>query len=174
MLTALVVRLALIKLYINASDQGARIARASAVMKPLQQKITAATAAGNMQARIVLTQQLRDVMKKEGVSYLKMLAPFSQVFLGYGTFRLMRGMADLPVPGLDEGGFLWLTDLTVADPFYLMPVVTSAMMYFTFKVSGLPFDLTTFKLCSRPTIHFACFGSLNLQFHYLAMNPANF
>lgn len=140
MLTAIVIRVALLKLYINASDQGARLARASSKMKPLQQKITAATAAGNMQARVVLTQELRNVMNAEGVSYVKMLAPFSQVFLGYGTFRLMRGMASLPVPGLDEGGFLWLKDLTVADPLYLLPVVTSVMMYFTFKVGGLVID----------------------------------
>ncbi|MCJ1247956.1 Mitochondrial inner membrane protein oxa1 [Trapelia coarctata] len=141
MLTAVVVRVALLKLYIDASDQGARLARASPMMKPIQKKITAATAAGNTEARVVHTQQLRGVMATEGVSYLKLLAPFSQVVLGYGTFRLMKGMASLPVPGLDEGGFLWLKDLTVTDPLYILPVVTSAMMFFTFKVSGLPLTL---------------------------------
>lgn len=139
-ITAVVVRVALIKFYIDASDQGARLAHASPLMKPIQEKLKAASAAGNNEARVLLVQQLRGVTKAEGVNYFKILAPFSQVFLGYGTFRLMKGMANLPVPGLDEGGFLWLKDLTVTDPYFLLPVVTSAMMYFTLKVSGFPMD----------------------------------
>jgi YidC/Oxa1 family membrane protein insertase len=173
MLTAIVVRVALLKLYIDASDQGARLARASSKMKPLQQKITAATAARNMQARVVLTQELRNVMNAEGVSYVKMLAPFSQVFLGYGTFRLMRGMASLPVPGLDEGGFLWLKDLTAADPLYLLPVVTSVNMYYTFKVGGLVIDpllCVYFALRLQRTSFSA---ALNFHNDRRAMNTAN-
>ena len=137
-LTAVVVRVSLLKLYIDASDQGARLARVHPLVKPLQDKVRAAAVAGNNEARMILAQKARNIMKAEGIIYWKMLAPFSQLFLGYGTFRLMKGMANLPVPGLDEGGFLWIKDLTVMDPFYLLPVATCAMMFFTIKVSGLP------------------------------------
>ena len=30
-------------------------------------------------------------------------------------------MADLPVPGFKDGGFLWFTDLSLADPYYVLP-----------------------------------------------------
>jgi len=48
----------------------------------------------------------------------------------------MKAMAALPVPGLDQGGFLWLMDLTIPDPYYVLPVLTSVTMFYTFKQGG--------------------------------------
>lgn len=67
----------------------------------------------------------------------RLFVPMLQVPIGFATFRLMRGMADLPVPGLDDGGFLWLTDLTQSDPYFILPIVTGIAFHLTFKVSGL-------------------------------------
>jgi YidC/Oxa1 family membrane protein insertase len=134
MLTAVLVRLSILKLFINASDQAGRLAQASPRMKPLQEAVTAAKAAQDTSAMMSASQNLRAVMKEEGVSYVKMFGPFLQIFLGYGTFRLMKAMAALPVPGLDQGGFLWLMDLTIPDPYYVLPVLTSVTMFYTFKV----------------------------------------
>ena len=134
MLTALLVRLSMLKFYINASDQGARLAHAAPKLTPIRAKMSAAQAAQDKHSLALITEELRGINKAEGIRYRKLLGPFLQIPLGYGTFRLMRGMAALPVPGLDTGGFLWITDLTVADPYYLLPAVTSAMLYYTFKV----------------------------------------
>ena len=134
MLTALLVRLAMLKLYINASDQGARLARAAPKLTPIRAQIMAAQAAQDQYGVMRYTAELKHINKSEGISYLKLLGPFLQIPLGYGTFRLMRAMGALPVPGLDTGGFLWITDLTVADPYLILPALTSAMLYYTFRV----------------------------------------
>ena len=42
------------------------------------------------------------------------------------TFFAIRGMAKLPVESFQTGGALWFTDLTIADPFFLLPVLASA------------------------------------------------
>ncbi|MCJ1392762.1 Mitochondrial inner membrane protein oxa1 [Xylographa bjoerkii] len=135
-LSAFLVRLALFKLNVNAADQAGRLARAAPKMKPLQDKVRAARASQDTHTVMLLSSQMKDVMKAEGVSYLKLFGPFLQVPLGYGTFRLLQGMSKLPVPGLDNGGFLWIRDLTVADPYFTLPLLTSVMMYYTFKRGG--------------------------------------
>jgi len=59
-----------------------------------------------------------------------------QIPLGYGCFRVVRGMASLPVPGLMTESVSWLTDLTAPDPYFILPVATSAFLYFSLKKGG--------------------------------------
>lgn len=57
-----------------------------------------------------------------------------QIFTGFGTFILLRGMANLPVPGLEHGGLLWFHNLTVPDPFLILPLATSAVLHWVLRV----------------------------------------
>ena len=133
-LTAFLVRASLLKLNINAADMGGRLARVTPLMKPLQAEMAAAKAAQDTTLMLTLSAKYRSMLKGEGVQMWKMFLPLIQIPLGYGTFRLLQGMSRLPVPGLDEGGLLWIKDLTVADPYMTLPALTSLMMYITFKV----------------------------------------
>lgn len=45
-------------------------------------------------------------------------------------------MANTPVESLKEGGYFWLTDLTMPDPYYIMPVITSVTMYITLELGA--------------------------------------
>ncbi|KAK0635994.1 60Kd inner membrane protein-domain-containing protein [Bombardia bombarda] len=67
--------------------------------------------------------------KAAGLKQWKAFIPMLNLPLGYGVFRLFRGMAALPVPSLETGGALWFTDLTVCDPFYILPIATAGIMY---------------------------------------------
>ena len=68
----------------------------------------------------------------------------------FGMFRLLRGMAALPVPGLEDGGILWFQDLTMPDPFYILPVASAAVMYYIMKVRLLPLVFSFFWPLSMP------------------------
>ena len=46
----------------------------------------------------------------------------------------LRGMANLPVDSMKYGGMFWFVDLTVPDPYYLLPALTCATMFLTIKV----------------------------------------
>ncbi len=48
----------------------------------------------------------------------------------------LRGMANLPVESLSTGGTLWFHDLTLADPYYILPLCTSASLYLQFKFAA--------------------------------------
>jgi len=54
------------------------------------------------------------------------------VFISF--FFALRKMANLPVESLKDGGFLWLKDLTVHDPYYIMPIITSVTMFITIEL----------------------------------------
>ncbi|XXH00968.1 protein phosphatase regulator [Hypoxylon texense] len=68
------------------------------------------------------------VLKKE--SGTSMLIPFFgllSVPFSFGMFRLFRAMAAIPVPSLETGGLAWFTDLTVHDPYYILPAASIAL-----------------------------------------------
>lgn len=44
-------------------------------------------------------------------------------------------MANLPVESMKEGGLFWFTDLTLADPYFILPILTSVTMWITLEVS---------------------------------------
>lgn len=58
----------------------------------------------------------------------------SLVFLSY--FFALRGMATAGVEGFSSGGALWFTDLTIADPYYALPLISAATMWVVLKVGS--------------------------------------
>lgn len=133
-LTALFFRLAFFKLYIDAADTAARVATMSDVIKPLQDKMKAARESQDQTAMLECTAHLKSVYQKSGIKIWKMGFPLIQVPIGFATLRLLRGMAELPVPGTEEGGIWWIHDLTVADPYYVLPAVMALVVHATIKV----------------------------------------
>lgn len=111
--------------------------RKDPVYQDTQQKFMALMARGGqdpaemMQARM----QLKYIQEQYGVKQGKLFLPMMQIPFAYGLFKLTRGMTLLPVPGLDNAGALWFTDLTVGDPLYILPAVGAVTMYLSIKVS---------------------------------------
>lgn len=114
------------------SDQGARSLAMAPVATPLMQKLRDAPDKETKQA---LQMEWMAMRKVAGLSNFKLFGPsLLQGFLGFGTFRLLREMNAIPVPRLEDGGFLWFTDLTVADPYFILPVALFASMHYIMKV----------------------------------------
>jgi YidC/Oxa1 family membrane protein insertase len=53
---------------------------------------------------------------------------FISFFLG------IRGLANYPLESMMYGGTLWFSDLTVPDPYYILPVFTAITMFITMEV----------------------------------------
>ncbi|KAG9486979.1 hypothetical protein GDO78_007049 [Eleutherodactylus coqui] len=67
--------------------------------------------------------------KKHGVNPFRgFLVPLVQAPVFISFFVGIRQMTSLPVPSLQTGGLWWFTDLTVADPYYVLPLVVTASM----------------------------------------------
>ncbi len=97
-------------------------------------------------------------------------------------FFALRGMAYLPVESMNWGGLGWFSDLTVADPYYVLPLLTSATLYLQlhFATEGasleqagpilrgfmkvmpaflFPITMSFPAVCSKPNIFLSTFRS---------------
>lgn len=136
-ITALGLRLVMAPLFLRSSDIGARMQAMQPVIKPINDRMKAAMTTSDMEAATKLRAELKAVYKAAGIAPSAMLAPaLIQGIFGFCAFRLMRAMANLPVPGLENGGFLWLSDLTARDPYYILPAVMAASMHVVFRLGG--------------------------------------
>ncbi len=76
-------------------------------------------------------------MKEKDISPFKsMMVPLAMAPLFVSFFFGLRKMANLPVESLKEGGLLWFVDLTLADPFYLLPLITSTTVWITLEIGA--------------------------------------
>lgn len=48
-------------------------------------------------------------------------------------------MANLPIESMKTGGLLWFPDLTLCDPYFLLPILSSALMLLTIEVGQVMF-----------------------------------
>lgn len=143
--TTLVVRLVFFKLFMGASDNAAKLATISHLTKPIMEKQKVAMARNDTAEVMRLRSENALIMNRAGVKMWRSFAPMISVFTGYGTFVLLRAMANLPVPGLEDGGILWFQNLAVADPYYILPLITSAVLHIAIKVRS-PFLLQLYRI----------------------------
>jgi len=63
-------------------------------------------------------------MKEKEVNPIKSLwVPLAMAPVFISFFFGLRKMANLPVESMKEGGLFWFTDLTLADPYYILPLL---------------------------------------------------
>lgn len=131
-LSTVVIRILLTPLVIITQRNAAKMRNDMPQMQEIQNKITEARQMGNPVELAQYNQQLMTLMRQNGTNPLKsMLIPFAQmpIFLSY--FIGIRRMVNAPVESLHTGGALWFTDLTMADPFYILPVITCSTLALT-------------------------------------------
>ncbi|KAF2966195.1 hypothetical protein GQX73_g7397 [Xylaria multiplex] len=90
---------------------------------------------GDRAASMYARSEMRRLTKESGVSTLKPLVSVALLPFSFGMFRLIRGMADIPVPGMETGGLAWFSDLTVHDPLFILPSIGVALGVIMFKQS---------------------------------------
>lgn len=131
---SLLIRMILVKATVGASDTSAKLSQVKDITKPLNDKMLAAYNEGDQARMLMYKKKIMKIHEEKGIKTWKAFLPMLQVPFGFGVFRVMRGMSSLPVPGLEEESVLWLTDVSVCDPYYVLPVATGAMLYFSMKV----------------------------------------
>jgi len=153
-LTAVLVRTVLFKPYVDAAENASKMARIMPITKPITDRMTAASKAGDTDTMLKLRGELQMINKRAGVKFYKSFVPMVQVFAGYGTFVLLRAMSKLPVPGLETGGTMWFYNLTIPDPYFILPMATAGVLHWVLRVRS-PFRFPLFgfyverKLTSR-------------------------
>lgn len=131
-LSTVVIRFLLTPLVIITQRNAAIMRNIMPEMQEVQTRLTEARQMGNAHEYAQANQELMLMMRERGFNPLKnMLIPFAQmpIFLSY--FIGIRRMVNAPVESLHTGGIGWFQDLTLADPYYVLPIVTSATLALT-------------------------------------------
>ena len=137
-LLAICSRLILFFPTLRASDMAARAKAAQPVILPLRARINESLKEKNYQKMGEGRAELNAVQKEYGIKTLPMILPiFLQIPMQFGGFRTLRNMAELPVPALEKENWLWTQDLTLSDPYFVIPIANAATMYLTIKVCDL-------------------------------------
>ena len=79
---------------------------------------------------------MQQFMLSSGFGIKTVALPFVQFPIVISSFLAIRNMAKLPVESLTVGGLSWFTDLTVSDPYYILPVLASASILAIVHVRG--------------------------------------
>ncbi|RCI11388.1 hypothetical protein L249_7649 [Ophiocordyceps polyrhachis-furcata BCC 54312] len=68
-----------------------------------------------------------------------------QIPFGYGLFRVVNGMAHIPVPSLETAGWLWFPDLAARDPYFILPALASGLMISSVLINSKYSSASQFK-----------------------------
>lgn len=130
----LLIRTLLLKLYFDSADTMARYRLIKPLEAPLQERYKEAMRTRDPVETKKIWSEMSALRKSAGLVMWKQFVPLIQIPISFSLFRLMRGMSTLPAPGFATGGFLWVKDLTVPDPYYIIPMVQTAALYKTMAV----------------------------------------
>lgn len=134
-LGTVVVRFAMFPLVVIAQRNAAKMNNYMPQMQAIQLKMTEARQSGNKIETMRYTQELMQFMKEKNLNPLKnMIVPFVQAPFFISFFIGLRRMANAPVESMQTGGIFWFNDLTVPDPLYILPIITSATFYLTIEL----------------------------------------
>lgn len=136
-LSAIAVRCLMVVPMAIGSHHMAKLEVIKPYTKAAQEKVAKAKESQDPMAMQEAQKEVTQLMKAVGYKMGWPLAPMIlQGVFGYCAFKLMRAMTKLPVPGLETGGTLWFLDLTVRDPYFIIPIVMGGLMHLVGRVSS--------------------------------------
>ncbi|KAK2042019.1 YidC/Oxa1 family membrane protein insertase [Colletotrichum somersetense] len=136
--TAVLLRLVMFKPLLKAQDTSARMQKLQQDPKydEIRRGLQESMSRGDSAAMTELRRDLSMMNKRAGVNPVNGLWGLLQIPFGYGMFRVLNGAAAIPVPGMETGGFLWITDLTASDPYFLLPIAGPFAMFAMVKLGA--------------------------------------
>jgi YidC/Oxa1 family membrane protein insertase len=126
-LATVAVRVALLPLMIKIQRNNAKLMNINPEVTRIMDNLKSAQAQGDSLATGKYTQEIQTLFKKNECHPMKSMGlPLIQMPVMVSFFMAIRGMAEVPVPGLQDQGLFWFTDLAAKDPYYILPVVSAA------------------------------------------------
>ncbi|AOA61316.1 Mitochondrial inner membrane protein insertion mediating protein [Komagataella phaffii CBS 7435] len=131
--TTIAIRVVMFPLFVKSSDTMARSAKAKPEMDECMKVIRDAQTVGERQKAALMRKQ---ITAKYGIKYRYMMAPFLQFPIAIGFFTALRHMALLPVDGFPTQGAYWFPDLSAADPYLGLQLISAATFMTSMKLGG--------------------------------------
>ena len=124
--TTVAVRLALSPIVIRLQVNAVKINNLRPEVEPIMKKMQEYKRSGEKMLESNASAKMMNIYHKNGCNPVKMmLMPFIQIPIFITFFITLRRMTGLPVAGMSSEGMLWFQNLTIADPYYALPILAS-------------------------------------------------
>ncbi|PVI05482.1 hypothetical protein DM02DRAFT_516724 [Periconia macrospinosa] len=121
----------------RSSNSLAKMAAMQPMMQPLLDEMEEAKRKGDDDKAQALKMKQKAILNEVGGDVgTNVGSALAQMVFGYGAFNCLRGMANFDVQGMSSESLLWISNLTVPDPYYIIPVLTGGIMYVVIKRGG--------------------------------------
>jgi YidC/Oxa1 family membrane protein insertase len=142
-LTAVAIRIALLKTTAMSLDTSAKMNYLKPEMETFKTRLLEARSKGDKQEMMMVQYEQKDMLKKAGINIANFGWQFLQIPIGFGLWRFITNACWLPAPAFKDGGAFWFTDLTIADPTYMLPIIFGLTIHLTFRISGMAAGTTS-------------------------------
>ncbi|BAM79044.1 similar to mitochondrial inner membrane protein OXA1 [Cyanidioschyzon merolae strain 10D] len=128
-------RILVLPLTLNTFRNAARMQSIKPDVDAIKERMQAAMHSGDQQRIRALQQQVFRLLRENQISPLRSLVnPLVQMPLFISFFLGLRKIAKIYPDELRNGGLGWFRDLSLPDPFYGLPALTSATMLFMIQM----------------------------------------
>ncbi|GFY60866.1 mitochondrial inner membrane protein OXA1L [Trichonephila inaurata madagascariensis] len=135
--STLVARILLLPVLIKTQRNTITFSNYMPGLQYLQAKFGEARKAGNSMEASRYAVEISEYMKKHNLSPFKTaLLPLMQAPVFLSFFLGLRAMAKAPVESMQWGGLGWTIDLTVPDPYYILPILSCSTLYVVLKIGA--------------------------------------
>lgn len=132
----LCIRVAFLPVNILLQKNAIKMHNVNPLVKQMKENQQLYLIAGDLESANHERSKMNAVFKEHNVRPI--LSVFPAIFQGVvmvSFFMAMRGMANAPVTSMMAGGALWFPDLTVADPSFILPLLSSVGFLISLEVS---------------------------------------
>lgn len=142
MIMTALVRTVIFPVVIVAQKNAANQANHMPQFARYQEQLTEARQRGDHYDAQRISIKMQKFMREKDINPIKMFAPIAFQFPVFmSMFFGLRGMANLPVESMANGGLFHFTNLTVADPYYILPLLTSTTLFLQMKLGADGMDV---------------------------------
>ncbi|SCU83728.1 LAME_0C06326g1_1 [Lachancea meyersii CBS 8951] len=131
--TTILVRFLMFPLYVKSSDTMARNSRVKPELDAINAELMAATDMVEGQRVAIKRKKL---LAENGIKNRYLAAPILQVPVALGFFSGLRQMANYPVDGFTNQGMAWFSDLSLADPYLGLQIITASVFISFTRLGG--------------------------------------
>ncbi|SCU78236.1 LADA_0A04588g1_1 [Lachancea dasiensis] len=131
--TTVLVRLVMFPLYVKSSDTMARNSKIKPELDAINTELMASTDMVEGQ-RVALKR--KKLLADNGIKNRYLAAPILQVPVALGFFSGIRGMTNYPVDGFTNQGIAWFSDLSLADPYLGLQIITASVFISFTRLGG--------------------------------------
>jgi len=135
--STLALRLLTIWVPIMTQKVQAKVAEHAVELKEYRERADEAKREGNKLLLYQVMMEQKDFMRSKGIRQSRQFMSIGLNAAIFATqFFAIKKMVKVNYPGLSEGGTLWFKDLTVADPYFVLPLISAASLFAVMKVGS--------------------------------------